>query len=132
MTAPDWWVEGIQVVGLRGERGELARDGEGNWVVNIESSYEMFVNPQPSYWHRRPIRCIGQQQLRRILYESDRAYVASCGRSAQTEWISLPESTRTGGPMPRCFPLATDDDSTIRRLLEQAVSEVLKPYVSPL
>ncbi len=133
---PGWWCNSELVVGLNGEQGILSDqvwsiDQDSGWSVTAEDGSRVWVNPDPSYWLKRPAPQIGHAQLRRILYECDRAFVASLGRSSMTEWISLPESQRTGSAAPKCCPVDDSQQGTLRRLIEHAVETALKQYVTP-
>jgi len=129
MKYPDWWTQGATVIAADGTKGTLAKLPDGHWRVDHAGTNNYTFDPHPDHWHQEPILCLSDYQIRRVVFEADRAFLRAIGRGGLPEWDSMPENWRAGQVNPRPAPLDTDGLAGVRERVAHAVRSALSDYV---
>ena len=134
---PDWWQDGVKVIGRDGMSGTLSR-GSSGWTVEFPSDMtgqgipirRYFANPHPRDWSRTPELRMSHIQAKQVAYETDRAFLTAIGRGRNgPEWASVPESKKYNSEHVYAHELAGDGYADVRQELVRVVNQVLKKYM---
>ena len=126
---PDWWTDGASVVSRDGTKGKLSRTQDGTWLVNLTASNGYIVQPSPRDWTQEFRPEITRMQVRRMVYEADKALLQCFGRGGLLDWSSVPEARRVGPEQPYAMPLADDGLGPLRERLAYAIGLVFAEYL---
>lgn len=135
MNLPFWWAVGVRVVDNSGRAGELGMAGPRSdeyWTVRLdgedgESSYVM--NPDPETWGLEVKQSVTPQQLRRLVYDADRALVRAFGCHYVPEFEALPDSVRSGQSPCRVRLVGRPELDGARALIRGAVEAAFQAYL---
>lgn len=128
-ACPSWWQLGARVMGRNLTFGTLCKSSMGEWEVQLDSGSRV-IRPDPDFWLPPSVASVTPQQLRRLVYEADRALCLAFGCGGLTEWGSLPDSVRTGGGDPRPMPLNRPELDGVRAVLVASVRAALADHIA--
>lgn len=122
---PEWWADGVEVIGKRGEFGTVRRIDLG-WLVSGPGGY--FANPNPSYWVVFVAPVLDAVQVARIAFDAAVSMYEAFGVGGVKHWVSLPDVERMS---PLAAPAAQyrPELAGLRSVLMAAVRAALEPYV---
>lgn len=122
---PQWWKEGVRVVRADGTVGTVIRGQEQEWIILVGGSY--ILHPDPAKWGYGD-QILTPTQLRRIVYDADKALCQAFGCGGLTEWMSLPDSVRIEGDV-RPAPLNRPELDGLRSVLVAAIRQAMAQFV---
>ena len=133
MKYPEWWKDGLEIVGRDGSKATLAQV-DGGWKIILPSGrsgdrevQRYLINPNPDDWSEKPVLVLSTMQIRQVVYEADRAFTRSVGRNGGREWAALKDSEKIPS-QPYASNLENDGYAHVRKRLEHVIREVLAEY----
>lgn len=135
MSFPAWWASDVRVQNAAGQAGVLQLAGPRHdeyWIVRLdgddsESSYVM--RPDPAEWTIEVRQPVTPYQLRRAVYEADRALCHSFGCHYVPAFETLTEGQRTGTASCLIRLTGRPELDGVRALVRAGVREALTPHV---
>lgn len=128
---PSWWDEGAPVSDESGRVGILARTTRGLAVrLQADGPDAVYVvDPSPDDWRLDVHQGLTTPQLRRVIYDCDRALAHAFGCSYVADFNHLGDSLRSAGGKLTAAVVGRPELDGIRALLRGLLREGLTPYV---
>lgn len=128
---PSWWEEGAPVSDEVGRTGRLAMSSKGLAVkLDSDSNEHVYVvDPNPEEWRLQVHQGLNAPQLRRLLYDCDRAIAHAFGCSYVPDYNMLADSVRGNSARLVANVVGRPELDGLRALVRGLLREGLAGYV---